>query len=749
MPPAIIAGAIAIGASAAYAAGYIALTTALIISTTATVAGALLTKVSVPSLGNYTSQQDRKQVLRSSAAPKNYIYGKTKMSGVMFFAEEQAGDQTDKEWLHIAIAVCAHEVNAILAVYLGDDDISTYGEYAQYQVHNNSTDVSDMLSRAPSWKPDMIGQGICWVRLSLKFNQEKFPSGLPNITFLVEGKKVYDPRSGLTQYSNNAALCILDYYRDYLKVPDSELLMEEFIEAANLCDETINGNSYSEPRYTINGVFDASEAVSSTLDDLHLCCAGEPTYIGGKHGLLVGAYYGPATMVLDESQIVEDIKIVPETPWNERINIVQGTFIDPEQGYTEVDYPAVKVDAYIIEDGAEFTTDQKYRFVTSEFQAQRLAQITINRKRLGRTMDISLNFAGYPYRPGRYVKINIPQLGIAMEEFRVTKWALNPNGTGIKITVRQENADVWGDAVGKPIDRPDLTNLPGPNVPAPTNVQFVPVASNAEVNYQGELSWVNPTTVDFTQIIIQGNGKTVVSQQSTETKIQINGLDRGVTYTAYLRNSAKAGILSNVATLQFVLAIDSKYYGDIYANNGYFKGVIYANNIVGDVYNKMAGSIPYVNVSDEYGSGFPWASNAGEHVVWSIPGEEFDRTMDSNLYLTLTSSQRQYFTILMRAPGLPDQQVAYVDTGNGGENSPAVVQLNGITVPATDRDTPCQLVCVVGENRSSGASFFTPLAMQTVKADSGSGSLELVGRTVREVPWVALYKKGRTPIIPV
>ena len=193
MPPAIIAGAIAIGASAAAYAGYITITTALIISMTATVAGAMLTKVSVPSLGAYTSQQDRKQVLRSSAAPKNYIYGKTKMSGVMFFAEEQAGDQTDKEWLHIAIAVCAHEANAILAVYLGDDDISTYGEYAQYQVHNNSTDVSDMLSRAPSWKPDMIGQGICWVRLSLKFNQEKFPSGLPNITFLVEGKKVYDP----------------------------------------------------------------------------------------------------------------------------------------------------------------------------------------------------------------------------------------------------------------------------------------------------------------------------------------------------------------------------------------------------------------------------------------------------------------------------------------------------------------------------------------------------------------------------
>lgn len=748
MPVAVVAGAIALGASAAAAAGYITLTTALVIATTATVAGALLTKADVPSLTGYQSQAERKQVLRSSSAPKVYIYGRTKVSGLMFFAEEQSGDQVDGEWLHLAIAVCAHKVHNIAAVYLGDDDISTYGEYAQYQVHNDSTDVSDMLSRAPSWKPDMVGRGLCWVRISLKFNQEKFPSGLPNISFLVEGKEVYDPRSGTTVYSNNAALCILDFYRSYLGVPDSELLMDEFIEAANICEESINGNDYSEPRYTINGSYDASEAVSSTLDDLHLCCAGEPTYIGGKHGLLVGAYYGPANLTLDESQIIDDIKIVPETSWSERTNVMNGTFIDPEQGYTEVDFPPVIVEAYILEDGNEFTDDVKYRFVTSEYQAQRLAQITINRKRLGRTIEIPLNFHGYQYRPGRYVNVNIPSLGINMEEFRVTKWSISPNGEGCTVTVRQENSDVWGDAVGQPIDRPDLTNLPGPSVPAPTNINWLPVASNAEVNYQGVLSWTNPTDVDFTQVIIQGDGKTIVSMQSSETSIRVNGLDRGIVYTAYLRNSAKGGILSNISTLQFSLAIDSKYYGDIYAMNGWFKGTVYANNIVGDVYNKMSGGIPYVNVPDTYGSGFPWASNAGEHVIWSIPGEEFDRTMDSNLYLTLTSTQRQYFTVLMRAPGRPDQQVAYIDTGNGGENSPAVVQLNGVTVPATDRDTPCQLVCVVGENRSSGASFFTPYAMQTVKEESGSGAMELVGRVIREVPWVALYKKGRTPVIP-
>ena len=47
MPAAVIAGAVALGASAAAVAGILPLTAALVISTAATVAGALLTKTEV------------------------------------------------------------------------------------------------------------------------------------------------------------------------------------------------------------------------------------------------------------------------------------------------------------------------------------------------------------------------------------------------------------------------------------------------------------------------------------------------------------------------------------------------------------------------------------------------------------------------------------------------------------------------------------------------------------------------------
>ena len=357
MPPAIIAAAVGIAASAAAAAGIITLTTAMVITIAASAAAALLTKTKVPSLGAYTSQQERKQVLRSSSAPQVYVYGRTMTSGLLFFAEEEKGDQ-EKEWVHLAITLAAHEIDAVETIYLGDEPVGAYGNLVTWELHNNRQTADPfMLEHCQSWKPDMIGKGIAWLRISLKFDQKKFPAGLPNIKIQLRGKKVYDPRTQQTAWSDNAALCILDFYKNVCNVSDAETDLNQFIQAANISDQIVAPNSYK--RYTINGAFDLTDAQSSVLDDLHKACAGEPTYMAGRHGLLVGAYYGPATLEIHPGQIVSDVKIVPEAAYNQKLNTVTGIFTDPDQLFTEVDYPPVFVQQYIDEDGFEFTDDLK------------------------------------------------------------------------------------------------------------------------------------------------------------------------------------------------------------------------------------------------------------------------------------------------------------------------------------------------------------------------------------------------------
>lgn len=544
MPAAIpIIATVAAGAAASYQ--YYGIAMAITIA--AQVATQALTKK--PSLGGYRDNSERKQVLRAAASPKTVVYGQTMSAGTLFFSEEQPDEQDDGELLHLAITLAGHPLSSVGKIYLGDDEIATYAEYAQYEVHiDRQTADPYLLANAPSWKEDMIGKGITWLRLTLKYSAEKFPSGIPNVRVEKFGRPVYDPRTGQTVYSNNAALCILDYYRNYLKVSDADILWDQFQEAANISDELVTrADGATEKRYTINGEFDLSENKVSTLEAMLSACAGEPTYTAGKHGILVGAYYGPASLVITESQLAGDIEIMPEVSQSERVNTIKGTFTDPLQFYSETDFPAVSVSEWVTEDGVEISQDMKLRFVSSEFQGQRLADIKLKRTRISRTMNVTLNLSGYRYRPGMYVKVNFPTLGMNDIEMRVTDWKFGVQN-GVQLTLKQETSDVWGDAIGKPIERPPFTQLPPGGVAQPQNLRYT-VEEIGQV-VQGVLSWQNVGQVSYNNVIIRRAGVPVLSVQVPGSFTRLTGLLRD-SYTAHVIAVNQMGAQSPEGFLAF------------------------------------------------------------------------------------------------------------------------------------------------------------------------------------------------------
>ena len=567
MPPAIIGAAIALGASAAAAAGWIATGVALAIGMAATAAGALLTKTPNMNFNAYKGQQERKQVLRAAAAPRTVIYGTTVASGVMVFAEEQPGEQDEDELLHMALVIAGHPLDGIGDIWLGDDPVQTFEDYVTWEFHNNRQTVDPFMKKnCPSWKDDMIGKGIAWLRISFKFNAEKFPSGLPNVKMLKRGRRIYDPRSGQTVFSDNAALVILDYFRTYLKRKDENINWDQFKEAANICDEYVaNADGSTEKRYRINGEFEVDEAPSKILDAMLQACGGELTYVAGKHGLLVGAYYGPATMTLDESCIAGDIKIVPETSYKERTNTITGTFIDPKQNYVEADFPPVVVKEWVEKDGGEITQDMDFRFVASEYQAQRLANIILRRKRVGRTIEIPCNMKGYKFRPGMYVNVTITQIGMKNVEMRVTKWSFNPKG-GVTLTLRQDFLEMWDDAIGKPMERPDLVDLPSGGVAQPQNLQYQILQISDVV--QGVLSWTNMGQVAYNRVAVRQGGTTIWTAQVPGQSVRVTGLLRGA-YTAHVQAVSHGGGISPEAYLEFNIQAPPPP-SSVEVQNGYF-----------------------------------------------------------------------------------------------------------------------------------------------------------------------------------
>ncbi|AUZ81336.1 phage tail tip protein J-related protein [Aeromonas sp. ASNIH1] len=568
--PAVAIPVIAGVAAGAGSALVVTTATAIAIGTAVASATMMIT-AKKPNLGDYRSANERSQILRAAASDKNCVYGRVISSGLMSFAAEQAGEQDEGEWLHIALVLAGHKLSRIGDIWLGDDLVATYGALVSYELHaDRQTCDPFMLANCADWRSDMIGKGITWLRISCKFDAEKFPAGLPNIKVEKFGKEVWDPRDGKWKWSANAALVILDYYRSWLKVPDDEIRLDEFIQAANLCDErvAIPGGG-TEARYTINMEFDLSEPRAKVLEAMHMACAGQPTYVGGKHGILAGAYYGPASDELRAHQLIGDLELLPEPSSSDKINQVAGTFVDPVS-FKKTDFPAVIVPEWVEEDGGHpLIEDLDLRCVTSEHQAQRLANIILRQRRNARTLTCSVNLSGWRYRPGQTIKLYVPPLGINGVEFRVTDWSFSLNG-GVDLTLREDSPLFWADAIGKPMPRPEITGLPTGGAAMPDLLRYE-VETVGEV-LQGVLSWRNTGTVAYNQVIIQRLTQgaapvTVMTAQVPGQSCRVNGLATG-NYVALVRTVALTGAHSPVAAVNFVISAPTMPQGvDVEAGN--------------------------------------------------------------------------------------------------------------------------------------------------------------------------------------
>lgn len=485
---------------------------------------------------SYRSQQDRQKLLRSSAAPCSVVYGKTRTSGLLAFLEQDR-DRT----LHCAIVLANHPLEGIEDILIDGNPISSYGDLVSWELHNDrKTSDPFMGTHCPSWSPDMVGRGISWLRVSFRFDPNKFPFGLPNVTLIKVGKKCYDPRTSKEVYTNNAALVILDYLRTYLKCPDETINWESFKEAANICDEAVrNADGTSERRYTINGEFDMDEAPASIMAEMLKACGADLSYVAGKYGLLVGAYYGPATMTLSEDCVCGEVKIYPEASFDKRSNTITGRFTSPTKGYSETDFPSVFVPEWVEKDGERKIIDIDYRFVTSPYQAQRVSAIFLRRARAGRIIEVTCNMRGFKFKPGRYVTMDLPSIGIVGQEMRVLEWEFTKKG-GVKVKLRQD-AKEWNDATGQLPDSGDVDIPVSPSgVAQPQNFRYS-VLQAGEVTH-GVLAWDNVGTYAQNIVQVRKNGEIIWTAQTVEQFVRVEGLTKGAYTATVVATSYKGGV---------------------------------------------------------------------------------------------------------------------------------------------------------------------------------------------------------------
>lgn len=494
------------------------------------------------------------QTVRSSKAPVRFILGRVSTGGVLVWAQEQAGTETNGEWLHLVYVLCEGAVDGLENIYLGEEEIGSYGEFASYELIVNPTEVNAFLkANCPDWKDTQIGRGLSFVRVSLKYSAEKFPSGIPDTRFVVRGRNdIYDPRTGSNIYTENTALHILWFLRNRCGVPDDEIIFETFASAANVCDESLtNADGSTSGRYRTSCVIGADEQRPGVLQKLEAACAGKLIRVGGRWMMQAGAYYGPHDFEIIEDMVIGTVTGGTEPTNDNAINTVRGTFIDPTQSWTETDYPEVSIAEWILEDGGEAAETLTFSYVTNPYQAQRLANIELRRRRAGGTISIPMNFSGYNCRPGRVVRVNLPSLNIG-GEFIVTNWSMGDN-EGCNVQLAQYDPAIFDDAVGQPYDPIGFISLPTGGLGSPTALAWT-YDETAEV-VQGVLSWARPAGIVSSYLVTVRQGATPVQSHSVPepaTQIAINGLPSG----NYTMSVAAVGPMARSGEATISVSID-------------------------------------------------------------------------------------------------------------------------------------------------------------------------------------------------
>lgn len=517
--------------------------------------------------GTKAAQAERKQVLRSSTAAKTFLYGENISSGVLMFAEEQPGGQRDGERLHMVITHAGTPIDRVTDVYFNEEIATQFSRFTtiEHYPQGRSTVDQYLIDNAPSWEDDMIGQNFAWFRVTLQFDQTAFPSGVPNITARKFGRRVLDPRNpdAPAAYSENIALCLLDYVRNHpsLQYEDDELLISTFITAANICDELVNVHNSEgvvvgqEPRYRLTAEVDFNEDPSDVIDDMLAACAGEPIRIAGRFGINVGAYYPATTLTLNQDDIVGQIAIQPEASQQDSFNIVRGVYNSKDNNFSETDYPEVRFDDWIVEDGSEIVENLDLRFVNSPSQCQRVADITARRSRFGMVVEIPCNYRGMNYPPGSTFRLTLEQIAISNLEFKVLAWTHSAEN-GVTLICRREDPQYYGQRPGQNIVLPPVVNLPASGIAAPSNVQFINTVVGEVI--QGQLSWRNTSFrlrgVDIVIYrVVQGGTDVVVQTASVPfpgESIDLNGKLSGL-YRAELTSVAVTGQRSSIANFDF------------------------------------------------------------------------------------------------------------------------------------------------------------------------------------------------------
>jgi hypothetical protein len=385
--------------------------------------------VTLDGSGNVTSPSNYITYTKDRTNAGSFVVGKTYK-----IANTGGGGDEPNPTDFVAIGAANNNVGTIFtATGAGSGNGSAYLRTSRIRLikHLGTADQAadaDLVSESLLWTSNHRARGIAYIYARFEYDADAFPNGVPVITAVVQGKKVYDPRTDTTAYSDNAALCLRDYLISSGVAFTSEIDDTLFSTAANICDETVALDAGgTQLRYTTNGTFTSDAAPKDAISNLLTSMGGMIWYSQGKWGCKAAAYTS-TVLSLDEDDLRSGLQIQTRNSRRDGFNKITGIFRGPESNYFETNYPTLAPAAFLsVDNGQESELELALPYVDTSAMAQRIAKIALYRNREQLKISGSFGMRAYQLSIGDLVQITNTRLGFADKVFEVVDWRFGLN----------------------------------------------------------------------------------------------------------------------------------------------------------------------------------------------------------------------------------------------------------------------------------------------------------------------------------
>jgi hypothetical protein len=173
--------------------------------------GGVAQALSKPQSGSRLNDpRGRVQTIKQSASPKPVGYGLIRVGGIYTYANATGTRTRPTDQVQLVITLFGHAIDSFEGIKF-DDQVpelsngaygSGVGAYTgkafvqiNYGYDGQEAFPSLITESAGLWTSEHRQRGCAGAYVRLNFDEKLYPNGIPNITFIVRGKLVFDPRS--------------------------------------------------------------------------------------------------------------------------------------------------------------------------------------------------------------------------------------------------------------------------------------------------------------------------------------------------------------------------------------------------------------------------------------------------------------------------------------------------------------------------------------------------------------------------